>query len=132
MHGKTKRTGSGFYLFIARVCPAAGEPDLKTSPPIKWKHESRANSPFVHHQERNRESTMPTVVVNIYKEQFDAYIGRAGRGEDGYFGNPFRMVNGTSREDAVQKFQKKFTERIEKDSEFRRRVPAQYLKTLAS
>jgi hypothetical protein len=33
-----KRTGTGYYLFIARVCPAAGTPDLKTSPPIKWKH----------------------------------------------------------------------------------------------
>ena len=67
---------------------------------------------------------MKTVVVNIDQEQFDVYIGRAGRGEDGYFGNPFRVGNGISREDAVQKFQKYFTERIEKDSEFRRRVLA--------
>ena len=88
------------------------------------KHESRANSAFVRRQERKRESTMQTVVVNIYKEQFDVYIGRAGRGEDGYFGNPFRMGSGISREDAVQKFQKYFTERIEKDSEFKRRVLA--------
>ena len=67
---------------------------------------------------------MKTVVVNVYKDQVDAYIGRAGRGEDGYFGNPFRMGNRTSRENAVQKFQKYFTERIEKDSEFKRRVLA--------
>ena len=67
---------------------------------------------------------MQPVVVNINKECFDVYIGRAGRGEDGYFGNPFRIGNGISREDAVQKFQKYFTERIEKDSEFRRRVLA--------
>ena len=67
---------------------------------------------------------MRTVVVNIYKEQFDVYIGRAGRGEDGYFGNPFRMGNGTSREDTVEKFQRYFTARIEKDVEFRRRVLA--------
>src|SRR6266496_4974356 len=71
-----------------------------------------------------RETTMQTVVVTIYKEQFDVYIGRAGRGEDGYFGNPFRMGSGISREDAVQKFQKYFTERIQKDSEFKRRVLA--------
>jgi RNA binding exosome subunit len=83
-------------------------------------HESGANSPFVRHEERKRESTMQTVVVKINKEPFDIYIGRAGRGEEGYFGNPFRMRNGISREDAVQKFQKYFTERIEKDSEFRR------------
>jgi hypothetical protein len=25
----------GFYLFVARVCPAAGKPDLKTTPPHK-------------------------------------------------------------------------------------------------
>jgi hypothetical protein len=77
-------TDSGDYLFIARVCPAAGEPDLKTSPPLKRKHrhlseemnknELRANSPSVRHQERKMESTMQTVVVNIYKEQFDAYM----------------------------------------------------------
>ncbi len=67
---------------------------------------------------------MKTVVVNIYQEQFDVYIGRAGRGEDGYFGNPFRMGNGISREDTVQKFQKYFIVRIENNSEFRRRVLA--------
>ena len=88
------------------------------------KHESGANSLFVRHQERKRESTMQTVVVNIYKEQFDVYIGRAGRGQDGYFGNPFRMGSGISREDAVQRFQKYFTERIQKDAEFNRQVLA--------
>jgi len=67
---------------------------------------------------------MQTVVVTIYKEQYDIYIGRAGRGKDGYFGNPFRMGNGISREDTVEKFQNYFMERIEKDSEFRRRVLA--------
>jgi hypothetical protein len=30
-----KRAGNGYCLFIARVCPAAGEPDLKTTPPHK-------------------------------------------------------------------------------------------------
>jgi hypothetical protein len=38
MKEERKRTGNGYYLFMVRVCPAAGEPDLKTSPPIKWKH----------------------------------------------------------------------------------------------
>jgi hypothetical protein len=91
MKEKSKRIGNGYCLFIARVCPAAGEPNLKTSPPVKWKHRdlserheqtrSAANSLFVRHQERKRESTMQTVVVNIYKEGFDVYIGRAGRGQ---------------------------------------------------
>ena len=67
---------------------------------------------------------MQTVVVNIYKEQFDIYIGRAGRGQDGYFGNPFRIGHGVSREDAVERFQRYFADRIEKDSEFKRRILA--------
>jgi hypothetical protein len=33
MKEERKRTGNCYYLFIAWVCPAAGEPDLKTSPP---------------------------------------------------------------------------------------------------
>jgi hypothetical protein len=32
---RSKRAGNDYYLFIARVCPAAGEPDLKTAPPRK-------------------------------------------------------------------------------------------------
>lgn len=32
-----------------------------------------------------------TRVVNIRKETCDVYIGRAGCGKDGYFGNPFRL-----------------------------------------
>ena|SRR5713226_331526 len=75
-------------------------------------------------KQEKRETTMQTVVVNINKEGFDVYVGCAGRGEDGYLGNPFRMGSGISREDAVQKFQKYFTERIQKDPEFKRRVLA--------
>lgn len=32
-----------------------------------------------------------TRVVNLRCEAFEVYIGRAGRGEDGYFGNPYRV-----------------------------------------
>ena len=39
---------------------------------------------------------MQTVVVNIHKEPFDVYIGRTGRGQDGYFGKPFRMGTGSA------------------------------------
>jgi hypothetical protein len=35
MKEERKRTGIGYYLFIAWVCPAAGEPDPKTAPPRK-------------------------------------------------------------------------------------------------
>ena len=73
---------------------------------------------------------MQTVVVNIKKEPFDVYIGRAGRGEDGYFGNPFRIGNGMGRDDAVNAYRKYFADRIEKDSEFKRRVLALKAKRL--
>ena len=29
-----------------------------------------------------------TKVVNLYREEFGIYIGRPGKGQDGYFGNP--------------------------------------------
>ncbi len=74
--------------------------------------------------EEKKGEAMRTVVVNIHKEPFDVYIGRVGRGQDGYFGNPFRIGDGISREDAVKTFQRYFVERIEKDTEFKRRVLA--------
>jgi hypothetical protein len=67
---------------------------------------------------------MQTVVVNIHKEAFDVYIGRVGRGQDGYFGNPFRIGDGISREEAVKRFQRYFVERTEKEPEFERRILA--------
>ena len=67
---------------------------------------------------------MRAVVVNIHREPFDVYIGRAGRGQDGFFGNPFRIGPGISREDAIKRFQRYFAERIAKDSEFKRRILA--------
>lgn len=61
-----------------------------------------------------------TRVVNIKRgEACDVYIGRKGRGEDGYFGNPYR--DGT-REHNIRRFREYFANRIEKDSEFRHRV----------
>ena len=41
--------------------------------------------------------TNRTRVVNIREEDYDVYIGRAGRGMDGYFGNPFRLGAGMTR-----------------------------------
>ncbi len=34
---------------------------------------------------------MATTVVNLYKSKFDVYIGRPGKGQDGFFGNPVRI-----------------------------------------
>lgn len=35
---------------------------------------------------------MRTIVVNLRKEPYDVYCGRAGNGQSGYFGNPHRTV----------------------------------------
>lgn len=77
-----------------------------------------------------------TRVVNILRAAFDVYIGRAGRGEPGYFGNPHRIgrcqlcetVHG--RNESIAQFKKDFLERVEQDAEFRERVKALKGKTL--
>lgn len=40
---------------------------------------------------------MSATVVNIRKSGFDVYIGRAGRGYDGYWGNPVKVGAKCSR-----------------------------------
>jgi len=61
----------------------------------------------------------PTIVVNIYKEDYDVYVGRAGHGNDGYFGNPFKSSN---RDESIARFEQYFQERIKNDPEYRRRI----------
>jgi len=61
-----------------------------------------------------------TLLVNIHKKQvFDVYIGRHGRGHDGYFGNPYSK--GT-REQNVSDFKVYFYKRLSEDVEFKQRV----------
>ena len=43
-----------------------------------------------------------TTVVNLYKEPYDVYIGRAGKGQSGKWGNPFSK--GT-REENIKLFE---------------------------
>lgn len=63
---------------------------------------------------------MATKVVNIRTgAPFDVYIGRAGHGLDGYFGNPFA---GSSREANIAMFEDYFDKRIDTDEAFRARV----------
>lgn len=63
-----------------------------------------------------------TKAVNLRQEKYDTYIGRAGHGQNGYFGNPFSVQeHGTS---ALDKYRTYFKDRIEKDPEFRRRILA--------
>lgn len=71
-----------------------------------------------------------TVVVNIYKNQYDFYIGRAGKGKDGYFGNAHPIgwcsicKRTHDRKDCLSEFRADFNKRVESDPEFRARVLA--------
>lgn len=56
-----------------------------------------------------------TAVVNIYRDAYDAYIGREGKGQDGTFGNPF---HGPDRARNIADYKAYFYERLRKDHEF--------------
>ena len=43
-------------------------------------------------------------VVNLRSSAFDVYIGRAGHGQDGRFGNPFVVGRDGVRGECVEKF----------------------------
>ena len=71
-----------------------------------------------------------TRVVNIRKESCDVYIGRAGHGKDGYFGNPFRLDAEMARGGTLDRYRKYFYHRLSTDEEFRRRIGELQGKTL--
>ena len=63
-----------------------------------------------------------TKVVNLYREEFDVYIGRSGKGQSGYFGNQIPLTNKKDRDLVLEKYSAYFYERIENDPEFKQRV----------
>jgi len=71
-----------------------------------------------------------TRVVNLRENLYDIYIGRAGHGEGGYFGNPIRVGQpcgkcGNIHHDAGSTllcYKRYFDARIENDPEFRTRI----------
>lgn len=65
-----------------------------------------------------------TNIVNCLREDYDQYIGRAGKGHSGYFGNPFRRETDDPPGSTLLKFEAYFLKRVEEDPEFRRRVLA--------
>jgi len=67
-------------------------------------------------------------VVNIKDtNEYDVYIGRAGNGKDGYFGNPF--TDGT-RSQRIENFKDYAFHRVLVDPEYRKRVKQLQGKTL--
>jgi len=79
-----------------------------------------------------------TRAVNLRKEPYDVYIGRAGKGKDGYFGNPIKRGEKCSRCKKVHRgagstlgcYERYLDARIEKDTEFAERVRGLYGKRL--
>lgn len=73
---------------------------------------------------------MPTTVHNLRFEAYDAYIGRPGYSQDGYYGNPITRGNQclvcneihTKPGDTIDCFRTYFFLRIAEDEEFRARV----------
>jgi hypothetical protein len=65
---------------------------------------------------------MKTQVVNIRYFACDVYIGRAGHGKDGYFGNPFRLEATEKRGATIERYKKYFENRMKTDPEFASRV----------
>lgn len=67
-------------------------------------------------------------VINIKDgEKYDVYIGRKGRGHDGYFGNPF---NTGTRTEKLNNFESYLKDRLEVDDDFRESVKQLHDKTL--
>ena len=60
-----------------------------------------------------------TTVVNIYRDPYDVYIGRAGKGQDGYFGN---YAPAGTRDFQIAWFEKHFEKRIRTDPEYRSKI----------
>ena len=60
----------------------------------------------------------------------EVYIGRAGKGHDGYFGNPFQIGRDGSRAEVIEKCRKYLVDRIASDPKFRERVRNLHGKTL--
>ncbi len=65
---------------------------------------------------------MKTTVVNVKTSFYDVYIGREGRGNDGYFGNPFSVNHHGGRERAIELYREYFLKRITMDSVFAAKV----------
>jgi hypothetical protein len=66
----------------------------------------------------------PTRVVNIRREMHNVYVGRAGHGYDGYFGNPFHPVGDgeDARITCIEQFRDYFHRRMRDDVEYARRI----------
>lgn len=64
-----------------------------------------------------------TKIVNIVSgEKYDVYIGRAGHGHDGYYGNPYKLEREEDREIVLEKYRKYFFQRLAEDTHFKIKI----------
>src|SRR5207249_704636 len=66
-----------------------------------------------------------TRIVNLFAQGYDVYIGRPGKGEEGYFGNPVPLKNvkdEKERKENLIQYKKYFYARLQNDKEFKRRI----------
>lgn len=86
---------------------------------------------------------METTVIHIRDAPYDwpnnpqyVYIGRAGQGFSGVFGNPFKTIDHRvkgayfSREESLRLYSEWLDSRIAYDKDFRKKVKGLYNKTL--
>lgn len=60
-----------------------------------------------------------TRVANIRFDEYDEYVGRAGKGQNGTFGNPYRAWPGASESQVLSQYENYFQLRIGGDDDFR-------------
>lgn len=65
---------------------------------------------------------MKTIVVNLFKDKYDVYIGRQGKGHDGYWGNPFKKNAGDDPGSTLGSYYVYFHDRVINDVDFRKRI----------
>ena len=78
-----------------------------------------------------------TEVVNLYhlnkgweQDSEYVYIGRAGKGQSGYFGNPIALSPGQSRSSTLPEYEKYLKNRLETDLIFKDKVKSLHNKKL--
>lgn len=75
-------------------------------------------------------NTSETKLVNIFKNKYDVYIGRPGKGQNGYFGNPFPLPKGALKGSTLPKYREYFVKRLQEDQEFKEKILSLKGKTL--
>jgi len=72
-----------------------------------------------------------TRVVNLYKEPYDVYIGRPGKGNPGPWGNPFSAKrDGITVEESIRKYEEYIAKRLDNEPELMKQLGLLRGKTL--